>query len=257
MKKYFERIVAIVLIASVCTTSVFAQYRHHHHHHYGAVDHAIHTANGVAGTALVLAGIASLDNYTGLRFGLNSASLRLGGSLTEDVDTDYLSGVNLGIVFGWNLGHSPLTLEPGIYYSFKGGKMSYYDTEAAKYKMHMLEFPLLLKYNIVPTAGVTFQPFVGPFVAFGLGGTTTYKAMNNEGYMEIGDYDTFNEDTFKSVDAGFKLGCGLEVNHLYVELSYDLGLVNLPACNYRDFGYDDWNDKIKTNCFCATIGVNF
>lgn len=252
MKKYFERIVAIVVIAAVCTSSVFAQHRHHRG--WDDFDHSLHTVQNVAGTAILLAGIAQLDSYTGLRFGYNAASLRLGGTFADDFETEPIGGANVGVVFGWNLGRSPLTLEPGIYYSFKGGKITADqwggDYATGKYKMHMLEIPLVLKYNIVPTSGITLQPFAGTFMAFGLGGTTKFKGTNES-------FDTFSEDGFKSFDAGLRFGCGMAVDHFYVELAYDLGLVNLPHDTFADYDFDNWDDKIKSNCFSATIGVNF
>jgi hypothetical protein len=45
-----------------------------------------------------------------------------------------------------------------------------------------------------------------------------------------------------------RLGCGLQFDHLYAELGYNIGLANVSR--------DDFNTA-HTGCFFANVGVNF
>lgn len=258
MKKHLYRIVAVVLIAALCTTS-FAQPRRggaRHHDGWENFDRSLRTVNNVASTAMLFAGIAQFDSYTGIRFGYNAASLRCTGGLEDYVEGDIMSGINLGVVFGWNLGNSNFILEPGVYYSMKGGKLtptsmlSGYDYSASKTRMHELEIPLVLKYNINLSDDLNLQPFAGGFMAFGLGGKVKYEGTGNE-------YDTFGDDGFRNFDAGLRFGVGMSVDHFYVELGYDLGLVSQAADNYEDYGYDSFNEDIYTGNLNISMGFNF
>ena len=54
----------------------------------------------------------------------------------------------------------------------------------------------------------------------------------------------------KSNDMGFKLGCGLEWNNLYVEAAYQFGVLNIVD-------YDTDNFSSHGHAFAVNIGVNF
>ena len=250
-----KKILSILLVSVLCITSVFAQSprRHHYSYHrsgWEKFDHTLHTIDNVATTAWLLGGIAMFDDYTGLRVGVNSASLRLSGDIGSDLHSEGIGGMDLGVVFGWYLGKSPIILEPGIFLSLKGGELSEDRYVATKYNMTMLEIPLVLKYDLPLADNVAFQPFMGGFMAFGIGGEAKFKDTHDT-------FDTFGDGGFKSFDAGLRLGCGMCISRFYLELSYDLGLVNLPTSSYEDFYYDDWNDAIKSNCLSLNFGINF
>lgn len=244
MKQFLSRlsIVFVLLAVSFGSTAALAQYRHYapatprHYHSRSTADRVIrgiHTAETVADAAVMGYGIAKLADYTGLRLGYNSASLRSSGM--NAFDSDNKPGVNLGLVFGWYL-NSPVIIEPGVFYSMKGGKYSDWDVT-----MHMLEIPLVFKFDLGTTAGVHLQPFIGGFMAFGLGGDIEDSAERVE-------YDTF--DCYDDFDAGLRMGCGLGLSNLYVELAYDLGLTNMA-------GYDSYGAKERTNTLSLNIGFNF
>lgn len=259
MKQTISRLALIVLLLSSVSfgsTAALAQYRHHHraytprYSHYrtgDAVIRGIHTAETVAHGAMMGYALHQADDYTGIRLGYNGATLRLGGN--PDVSNDYSSGVNLGIVFGWYLGNSPVIIEPGVFYSKKGANLSGYDYDMeTRYEqdvnMHMLEIPLVFKYDITyRNAGASLQPFAGAYMAFGLGGDVEDSAFRSS-WKTFDEYDNF--------DAGFRLGCGLCVQHLYLELAYDLGLVDLADNQHFDFG-----ETRRTNTLSVSVGFNF
>lgn len=252
-----KKVLSILIALCLCVSSSYAQYARHHrverpHYHSGwdKFDRTLHTIDNVASTAYLLAGIAHLDNYTGIRVGANTASLKLDGNIDHNAVSDNIGGMDLGMVFGWYLGRSPLILEPGVFLSLKGGELSASHDIATKYHMTMIEIPLVVKADIPLGSNSALQPYVGGFISFGVGGESDFKD-------EHASYDTFANDGFKSFDAGLRAGLGLAVNHFYVEIVSDFGLTNLAASRFEDFGYDDWSDEINSRCVSFNIGVNF
>ena len=259
MKKTITRISAVLILLAVGITSVIAQPSRHHHRAGYRSDgfiRGVRDVHTVASTAMLGYGIASLDDYTGIRFGYNAASLRTDGF--DDVSSDVQSGASVGIVFGWYLGKTPIIIEPGLYYSFKGGKLDGWDVRnqntrtRLKTNMHMFEIPLVFKYEVqYHNAGVCLHPFFGGFLAFGIGGKTKSNVEPS--------WDTFSdgEGQLCRTDAGFRLGCGLGVDHFFLELAYDIGLVNLANDYYNYFYFDSYDSAIRSNTISFSLGFNF
>lgn len=264
MKKVFARTVLILMLLSICFGQEAMAQRHHYsrpgrpahsYRHHSTTDNVLRgmeAAETVYEYAMLGTFLNSIDDYTGLRLGYNSASLRASGF--DDATTDPISGINLGIVFGWYLGHSPLSLEPGLYYSMKGGKLrerlSYsrnsqsYAIDDTKLTMHSFEIPFVLKAHLPIAPASSLQPFAGAFMSFGFAGTTTY---------DDGDkYDTFDDGILEDFDAGLRFGAGLSVDHFYLEAAYDLGLVNL--CDSYVWGN---HPQLRSNTWSFSVGFNF
>ena len=180
-----------------------------------------------------------LDIYYGLRLGLglatvNSDDHRLDGGSIQP-------GLNAGAVVGFQLGYrSPVYLETGLLYAAKGGEGTHNGSKFT-YGLDYLEFPLVMKYDIGLVPGFSVQPFFGGFVAVGVGGKI--KDFDNRKA-----YSSFDDEGFQRFDAGLRLGCGIQFDHLYGELGYDFGLANISR---------DYFDTSHTGMFFATIGVNF
>lgn len=178
------------------------------------------------------------SNYLGLRVGLGVSTIRS--------DDRYLNGasakpgLNLGFVTGFQLAPiTPIYLETGLLYTEKGGKGNY--NGKFSYKMDYLEVPLLMKYHIYLGRLTSVQPFAGVYGALGVGGK-----MKDFDQREA--YSSFSKDAFRRLDGGLRLGCGLQYDHLYAELGYDLGLANVSH---------DYFDTSHTGSFFANIGLNF
>lgn len=179
------------------------------------------------------------ETYVGLRFGVAVASV--------NSDDEYLdggsamAGLNIGVVAGVQLAPStPIFLESGLYYTEKGGK-GYVDSKKFTYDLNYLEVPILLKYKCFFDDGFSLQPFIGGFVACGVGGK-----IKNFGDREA--QSSFSENNFQRFDGGIRIGSGLAYRNLYFEIAYDFGLANI--CH-------DTFDTSHTGCFYATIGVDF
>lgn len=179
------------------------------------------------------------DVYYGLRLGL--------GVATVSSDDRYLDGgspkvgLGLGVVAGFQLAPAtPVFFETGVLYTEKGGKGSY-GGHTFTYNMDYLEVPLLMKYQHNFDRLTSIQPFAGVYASVGVGGKI-------KDFNERQAYSSFDDEGFKRWDAGLRLGCGLQFDHLYAEVGYDLGLANVSH---------DYFDTAHTGCFFANIGVNF
>lgn len=183
--------------------------------------------------------LRSTDVYYGLRLGL--------GVSTVNSDAPFLdggspkAGLNLSMVAGFQLAPAtPVYLETGLLYAEKGGKGSY-GGHSFTYNLDYLELPLLMKYRYDIDRLTSIQPFAGVYASVGIGGKI-------KDFNERQAYSSFDSEGFKRCDAGLRLGCGLQFDHLYAELGYDLGLANVSH-DYFDTGH--------TGSFFANIGVNF
>ena len=182
------------------------------------------------------------STYYGFRAGLNMA--------TVNSDSPFLDankakgGLNAGVVVGTRLAQmTPLYFETGLYYTEKGGKSTYSGNKFT-YGLSYLEVPLVLKYRYYAGRELTIEPFVGGYLAGGIGGK-----IKDFGSREA--YSSFSDDTpyrFKRFDGGLRVGCGIGIQALYLEAGYDFGLANV--------GQDDFDDT-HTGNLNLKVGVNF
>ncbi|MCF0186287.1 MAG: outer membrane beta-barrel protein, partial [Bacteroidaceae bacterium] len=181
------------------------------------------------------------------------SSLSLRGC--KGVDDKSISGMNLGLVYGIRLSYyNPIFFETGLMYSGKGARLKK-SADQYSIRMHMLEVPFVFKYSIetnVPELSI--QPFLGGFASLGVGGS--YKD-----FQEREKHSTFTAGSFQNFDMGFRLGCGVQFQVFYFELSYDIGLINMARSNAynltKHINYDDFDDKIRTGNLSLSLGVNF
>lgn len=179
------------------------------------------------------------DIYYGLRIGpsfstVNSDDKALDGGSSQ-------TGLNIGVVAGLPLtDQAPLYLETGLHYTEKGGKTTY-EGKRMTYDLNYLEVPVTVKYAVPVDAHFSIQPFLGGYVACGVGGK-----MRN--YGDRVAESSFSKQYFKRFDGGLRVGCGVAYDMFYADLGYDLGLVNI--CH-------DEFDKSHNGCLTLTVGVNF
>ena len=181
---------------------------------------------------------SAICGYFGLRVGF--------GVATVNADDRYLdgdspkAGLNIGVAAGVQLAPAtPLYLETGLSYIEKGGKGG--PNGSYSYGLNYLEVPFLIKYQHNFDRLTSIQPFAGVYCAAGVGGKIKEKDQRLT-------QSSFSDDAFKRFDGGVRIGCGLQFDHLYAELGYDIGLTNVSR--------DDFNTA-HTGCFFANVGVNF
>lgn len=176
--------------------------------------------------------------YYGIRIGMNAS--HIGGDAAKFAPDGSKAGLTLAGVIGLRLSDTtPIFLESGLYYTEKGGKGTDTGVDPVKTNattsLNYLEIPVLVKYGVKATDDIAVLPFFGPYFATAIGGKTN-------------KHSAFNKDYFKHFDTGFKLGCGMEYNMLYLELGYQFGLTNISKND--DFSAHNGN-------FFANFGVNF
>lgn len=269
MKNLLSRLTLLTLLVFMSIPATLdAQYRHGRpqtRRNYNSGDgfyRAMRNAETVGHAAMFGAFLHHLDDYTGFRLGYNAASLRTDLS-QSNATSEFTSGVNVGFVFGWNIKKSPVIIEPGVYYSMKGGKIRGTFTDGYRYTnditMHSVEIPLVVKCQIPlsPDHYATLQPFFGGFLSFGFAGETKYKEESHKSTTYKDVYKTYGDNLFCTTDAGLRMGAGLTVGRFYFEVAYDLGLVNLPERNYGLMDFDDFSDSMRSNTVSFNLGVNF
>lgn len=177
----------------------------------------------------------SLDEehlYWGVRIGVNFAGI--GGDIESDKSR---TGMTLAGVVGIRVTDSaPVFLESGLYYTERGGD----DLKGASYlnekdvanppKGHLnyLEVPVLIKYGISTENNVAILPFIGPTFSMGISGSYKY---------------------LKHPEMGFKLGCGVEWNNLYLEGAYQFGVTNIADAT--------GDPSSHGHAFGINLGINF
>ncbi len=161
----------------------------------------------------------SVKPYFGLRIGpsfsfVSSDDTNLNGG-------NWKTGLNVGVAAGIPLSYSqPLYLEPGIYYTEKGGQKNLENGKKMTYSLNYVEIPVVLKYKYNVSRDFSIQPEFGGYFGVGVGG----KIKN---YKDRDVEDSFSDNKFKRTDAGLRFGCGAAYDLFYFEVVYDLGLANI------------------------------
>ena len=149
------------------------------------------------------------------------------------------------------------SISSGLYIVEKGFKGNYpeltrnvtvpYSDTKSYLTATYLQIPVMASWRIEAPSGVQFHINVGPYFAFGIGGSAVYKPYDMT-YAREYDQDTFGDKGFwLRNDVGIKAGIGVLIKKAYAEVSYDYGLKNVAKV-YGDFHTRNVN---------MTIGCNF
>ena len=187
---------------------------------------------------------SNVEQYYGVRLGYNIASI---SSSNAEVDMDSYGGWAFGGVYGLQLANStPLWLEAGLFYSEKGGKIKNFRSEKEPGKVQekttrliYLQAPIVVKYAFDVADDFYIQPFLGGYLALGVGGKT-------KEYLDENSYDSF--DNFHRLDGGIRIGCGAEYQMIYAEAGFDFGIANISD--------NEWKSA-RNQTFFINVGVNF
>ena len=177
------------------------------------------------------------ERYYGIRLGLNVASL---SSDMADMDMNSRTGLAFGGVYGIQLANSmPIWLEPGLYYSEKGGKTHDVNGDRVTCRISYLEIPVVVKYAFDVADDFYVTPFLGGFVSLGIAGKV-------KEYGPQHSYSSYNN--VNRPDAGLRIGCGAEYMMVYAELGFDFGLANISKDDFK---------RVRTQTFFINVGVDF
>jgi len=183
------------------------------------------------------------DLYFGVRIG--PAFSHVSGESGPDAAIDATSsrtGLHLGAVAGFELtNRAPVFFETGISFVRKGGKGHNIEGHNITADLNYLELPLTFKYIHYTDFGLSIHPFVGGYLACGVGG-------------KIKDYDkhysenSYSNDNYKLFDGGLRLGCGVGFSMFYLDVAYDIGLANISHNTF---------DSNSNRTLYMNFGVNF
>jgi len=172
----------------------------------------------------------------GVNFAKITASVDgLSGSGSSGSLTSFSVGVFADAPIGGNF-----TIQPGLYYTGKGGASSE-SGEDGKLKLNYLQVPVNFVYN-APIGGGKIFLGAGPYVGLGLNAKST-------GGSESADLE-FGTDV-KRTDFGATGLVGVRFNNgLLLKANYDLGLSNILPDN-------ELGVKSKNRVFGLSVGFTF
>ena len=96
-----------------------------------------------------------------------------------------------------------------------------------------------MKYSLDLIDDLYIQPFLGGYMALGVGGKMKYYGEQRS---------TSSYDAVDRFDGGLRIGCGLEYDMLYAEAGFDFGIANIGDSDF---------DGVHTRSFFINVGVNF
>lgn len=139
--------------------------------------------------------------HFGIRAAYTSNTYTLDRGYDEAFEGGAKSFVSGGLAADFRVASIPLYLETGAYYINRGYKGFEYDgrygISEGEYDNHSVMVPLLMSYHLYFTDNMAIQPFVGPFVEYGIDA--------------------------EEVSAGIRAGVGYNFGRLYVNVGYDFG----------------------------------
>ena len=193
----------------------------------------------MAVTALLLGGVQTVNAQNWRNAPQYHFGVRAGFSDTQALADDWDGGICSkdkfapmgGVAFDVKIAKLPFYIETGAYFMNRGLKYSADDYQAGSsspgpYRVtwsednNSLLIPVMLSYHAYINKDMSFQPFFGPYVAFG-----------------------FEDD---ATDYGLRMGCGFNVKQFYVNMGLDAGLRG-------DFNTHEGN----VSSLFMTVGWNF
>ncbi len=201
------------------------------------------------GALLLFIGTSLSAQSFAVKGGLNLANVNIsddsGLSEEEDLDTDTRTTFHLGLMADFPLGNV-LSFQTGLIYQNRGYKSEFSRTvfgetisTEGSVKFLYLDIPLTIKANF-ELGGVTAYVYGGGYLGVGITGESESKTtIGGITETETEDIDFGSDDGPKRLDYGALVGAGVELNSVFVELSYGLGLSNLIDEDSDDFSMNN------------------
>lgn len=199
-------------------------------------------------TALLIAGVGFAQTIGqqpisfGIKAGPNFSSYTSKASGTKTT-SKLIVGLEAGVYANISLADE-FYFQPSLLYAGKGGKDKNSDT---KINLSYLELPLDFLFKPDIGNGNKFIVGVGPYVAYGIGGSVKGSTPSYDPFKSYNGTDA----SLKRFDAGANVQLGYEMpSGFNVGLNTDLGLVN--ALNHGDN-----NNSFRNTSFAVTVGYTF
>jgi hypothetical protein len=177
----------------------------------------------------------------GVKAGVNLSTISFTDPLPNYAfDAQNKTGFQAGVVA--NIGFQHFDIQPGLLFITKGQKFteeesitlnsqnySYHNTGSERF--NYLELPVNLLYKIQVAPGTKIYAGGGPYLGYGLSGTTIdhltgSQTSNYTGGVTFGNDEA--KDDYKLFDYGVNFTAGVQlIKHFTIDLSYALGLKNI------------------------------
>ncbi|MCQ2250646.1 MAG: PorT family protein [Bacteroidales bacterium] len=188
-----------------------------------------------------VATFAQTEEKIGIRIGMNFADFT-----NQPVDSRV--GLHLGGVYNLPLGDSPLSLQPGLFYSQRNMKGDG-NSDNWKISTHHVELPVLVKYNLEVADNIAIDPHVGPYFGMALGGKAFVKDIDDS---ESKIFKAVKKGGwgYKNMDMGIQTGCGATFfDVVYAGIDYQWG--------FNELGTTLDGKSVRNHNFLITFGVWF
>ncbi len=212
------------------------------------------------GVLLLFLGTSLSAQSFAVKGGLNLANVSVSDDSglfeDDDFDTDNRTTFHLGLMADFPMGNV-LSFQTGLIYQNRGYKIEGSEdffgvniTSKATQKVTYLDLPLTLKASF-ELGSVTAYVYGGGYLGVGLSGeveaesTTAGQTQTSTEDLEFGD-----DGDIKRLDYGALIGAGVEVNSVFVELSYGLGLADISVVDSDDF-------SINNRLISLSLGYRF
>jgi len=166
----------------------------------------------------ITSSIAQGDNP--LRFGIKGG-INFTNLYAQDVDDSKMAtGFNVGLFAKLPITNM-VSLQPEIYYTAKGGEVTYkgaFAVGTVRFDLDYIEVPLLLVVNITER----FNFHAGPYAAFLIRGK-----VNNESGVTLFNFEDLDTGDFNTFEAGVAVGAGIDFKAVSFGARYNYGLTNV------------------------------
>jgi len=166
----------------------------------------------------ITSAIAQGDNP--LRFGIKGG-INFTNLYAQDVDDSKMAtGFNVGLFAKLPITNM-VSLQPEIYYTAKGGEVTYkgaFAVGTVRFDLDYIEVPLLLVVNITEK----FNFHAGPYAAFLIRGK-----VNNESGVTLFNFEDLDTGDFNTFEAGVAVGAGIDFKAVSFGARYNYGLTNV------------------------------
>lgn len=156
------------------------------------------------------------QTHWGVKAGANFANL----TPNTQVDNQVRVGFHAGLFAKITLSEL-LALEPEIYYTTKGAKLTYHDDFArgsVQFKLDYVEIPVLLVVDLTHH----FNAQVGPYVSYLIRSEIKNTEVKNFDYE-----NTINPKHLNLLDAGIILGVAVGIESFEFGFRFNLGLITV------------------------------
>lgn len=179
----------------------------------------------VAAVAVSLASAQTKTTF-GVKAGVNFASLQASSSGSSTTATSgNVTMFSAGAFFDAPLGSNGLSLQPGLYYTGKGGN-SNDGVSTGKIKLNYLQLPINLVYSIPVRQGKFFFGG-GPYAAYALSAKAEDRVNGRNVSVDL-ELGSDADSDIKRTEFGLTLMVGFQfTNKLILGVNSDLGLSNI------------------------------